>query len=583
MRFLKWLIALMTFGVLVWGATKEEEVDDWDYNATEVVEDSYNGKGLVMPAVVSSVAPAPMMEASRAMSKTIGFSVGGAKDTNNFFENIKNGYLPKLSSITYEGQFYSHYFDTGIGLGECKVLFCPSYSKAVAKNIFTDKNEYYLSVGLNSGVKESDFARKKLNLVVVLDISGSMGSRFDSYYYDNRGKKQHANSDKSKMQIANRSIVEMIKHLKNEDRLGVVLFDDRAYSAKPLREIAKSNMKMIQKHILDLRERGGTNWSEGYAKGVELFSKVELNDRAYENRIIFITDAMPNSGELSQEGLFGMAKRAAQEGIYTTFIGVGVDFNNDLVEYVSKTKGANYFSIHSDKEFRKVLASEFEYMVTPLVFDLKLNLKSSGYKIVDVYGSPNANKSTGTLMEIDTLFPSKSSNEKVKGGVVLLKLEKTSNAQDIELEVSYKNREGKSFETRQSITFEGKEVRYDNSGIAKAILVSNYVSLMKNWLLDARAGCNDKVEYLEHQPDFTKRHCISSPENMPYYPHVSEWEKKSCKLSVSEGYHNLLSLFRKHFATQMEQLDDKSLKEELKVLDYLIKSSKQSDDWEFKQ
>jgi hypothetical protein len=64
---------------------------------------------------------------------------------------------------------------------------------------------------------------------------------------------------------------------------------------------------------------------------------------------------------------------------------------------------------------------------------------------------------------------------------------------------------------------------------------------------------------------------------------VSEWEKKSCKLSVSEGYHNLLSLFRKHFATQMEQLDDKSLKEELKVLDYLIKSSKQSDDWEFKQ
>jgi len=106
---------------------------------------------------------------------------------------------------------------------------------------------------------------------------------------------------------------------------------------------------------------------------------------------------------------------------------------------------------------------------------------------------------------------------------------------------------------------------------------------MKNWLLDARAGCNDKVEYLAHKPEFAKRHCISSPEIMPYYQYVSEWEKKSCKLSVSEGYHNLFSLFRKHFATQMEQLDDKSLKEELKVLDYLIKSSKQSDDWEFKQ
>lgn len=33
-------------------------------------------------------------------------------------------------------------------------------------------------------MKAADFARKQLNLVVVLDVSGSMGSPFDSYYYD---------------------------------------------------------------------------------------------------------------------------------------------------------------------------------------------------------------------------------------------------------------------------------------------------------------------------------------------------------------------------------------------------------------
>lgn len=40
------------------------------------------------------------------------------------------------------------------------------------------------TVGLDSGIQASDFKRKKLNVVLVLDVSGSMGSPFDEYYYD---------------------------------------------------------------------------------------------------------------------------------------------------------------------------------------------------------------------------------------------------------------------------------------------------------------------------------------------------------------------------------------------------------------
>jgi Ca-activated chloride channel family protein len=39
-------------------------------------------------------------------------------------------------------------------------------------------------VGLDSGLQAADFKRKRLNLVVLLDVSGSMGSPFDQYYYD---------------------------------------------------------------------------------------------------------------------------------------------------------------------------------------------------------------------------------------------------------------------------------------------------------------------------------------------------------------------------------------------------------------
>jgi len=574
-------------------------IDDWEYNTTKIMEEnpksinnirylnrgsaSLNVKALSMP-----ISSAPIAESS------IGLAVGGAKDTNNFKENIENGYLPKLDSITYEGQFYQHYFDTGLNGKECKELFCPSYSSAKRVNIFTKDGEYFLSVGLNSGIKTKDFKRKKLNLVVVLDISGSMGSTFDSYYYDKKSGERVENSEKEskkKITIANESIVAMLSHLKGDDRVGIVLFDDRAYLAKPLREVKYTDKEAIKKHILEIKEQGGTNWSAGYKKALELFDSADLS-KDYENRIVFLTDAMPNRGELRKDRLFGMAKRASEKGIHTTFIGIGVDFNNDLVEYVTKTKGANYFSVHSSSEFKKRLDKEFDYMVTPLVYDLVLKLDSKNYKIDAVYGSPEAKLATGEIMRVNTLFPSSRENGKTKGGIILLKLKKENNStnDDIKLKVSYKDINNKSFSNEQSVRFKNKKVYYDNLGIRKAILVSDYVTIMKNWLIDARAGCNDKVDWImQDYPAIAKR-CMIFPPKRPIYPAVKTWERKSCRLKVSEGYKKLFSVFRDYFVKEMKIIGDDSLKEELSILDLLLSQKSEAfdtisteDEWQFVQ
>jgi hypothetical protein len=38
--------------------------------------------------------------------------------------------------------------------------------------------------------------------------------------------------------------------------------------------------------------------------------------------------------------------------LFTTFIGVGVDFNSELIEEIVKVRGANYFAVHSVPEFK---------------------------------------------------------------------------------------------------------------------------------------------------------------------------------------------------------------------------------------
>jgi len=578
--------------------TSGDQIDDWEYNATSVMEDS-SRRLLNTQGSIKMSSPVPMATQSPLVkSKSIGLAVGGAKDTNNFKANIDSGYLPKLESITYEGQFYNHYFDTGIGTSECKDFFCPSYSSAKRFSEFTDQEEYFLSVGLNSGIKEGDFKRKKLNLVVVLDISGSMNGNFNAYHYDNLGNKipNEDKEHKTKMTIATESIVAMLSHLKKDDRVGIALFDHNAYRAKPLRLVGETDKLAIRNHILALTSRGGTNWSAGYEEGLKLFDEVQMNTE-YENRIVFLTDAMPNQGELNKDRLFGMAKEASKKGIHSTFIGVGVDFNNDLVEHISKTKGANYFSVHSSKAFEKLLDQEFEYMVTPLVYDLELKLSNSVYSIEAVYGSPDADMATGEIMKVHTLFPSHNDGIATKGGVVLIKLHKHAQravAENIQLQVSYKDVNGKSYSNRQTVQFKKKKAYFDNSGIRKAILVSDYVTMMKNWLIDARKGCNDSVAYARQQPiEVLKQRCMIYPPNHPDFPMIKTWERKSCKLEVSQGYRQLFTLFKKYYSAEMAQLDDSSLEKEFNLLMTLLNTPRESkytpkagervDDWMYRK
>ena len=266
-------------------------------------------------------------------------------DINNFRENIINGYLPLPTDMTYEGLFYDYYFDTGQSR-PCNKLFCPSYSSAVTRDPFSNRTEYYLSVGLNSGLEERDFERKKLNLVIVLDISGSMSSPFNEYYYDHAGNQIRLDArerDLAKIEVAKDAIVAIMDQLDNADHFGIVLFNSRAHLLERMTSVRRADMDEIEDTIYDIRPNGNTNLSDGMKLATELLDGYEVDPYEYENRIIFLTDAMPNTGILGSYSLLRQLSRNADNNIYTTFIGIGVDFNTELIEDITKTRGANYY------------------------------------------------------------------------------------------------------------------------------------------------------------------------------------------------------------------------------------------------
>ncbi len=541
------------------------------------------------PEIVYEAAPAAagMAMPSMAMAApgpgpAIGFSTGGAKDINNFRENIEQGYLPLPTDITYEGLFYDYYFDTGQGKA-CRKLFCPSYSYALSKDPFSGEPQHYLSVGLNSGI--TDFERKKLNLVVVLDYSGSMGSPFDQYYYDRFGnmvEQKAEDSGKTKMEIADESVVALLSHLRDDDRFGMVIFSDDAFLFDPLTIMGGKDREMLKEHILDIREYSGTYMESGMKKGTALFDRhLDANKSEYENRIIFLTDAMPNIGETGESELLRLLEDNAAKGIYTTFIGIGVDFNTELVEEITKIKGANYYSVHSAGEFKERMDDEFDFMVTPLVFDLVLDLDAPGYEIEKVYGSPEADMATGEIMRVNTLFPSKSEEGQVKGGVVLIKLKGLStgdrtngdhmddgwinkgsmNEGGMRLKVSYWDRNGVMDSDEALVEVpDAQPDYYQNSGIRKSILLTRYADLLKDWTIDERRAAQSGRKVV---PSVTFERGIIIPVEL------GEWERQSLPLQVAEAYKKLFGVFGRYFEQESQAIGDDSLQQEQAVLEKL--------------
>lgn len=561
----------------------DKKKDEWVYKPDIANQDRMASGGFFSAppsgtSVMNSAAMAPSAMMDMAMEESfegddLGFAVGGANDIENFRENIENGYLPLFTDITYEGLFYDYFFDTG-QVRECEKLFCPSYDYAVSNDPFSEEEEYYLQVGLNSGLKESDFERKKLNLVVVLDISGSMDSAFDSYYYDGPEEigffdepiEEDEDAGKSKMEIANKAVVSLLDHLNEEDRFGMVVFDDQAYLAKSMLSVGETDMDALKENILDLESEGGTNMEAGMRKGTDLFDEyLKVDQEEYENRIIFITDAMPNTGRTDEDSLLGMTEENAENKISTTFIGVGVDFNTELVESISKVRGANYYSVHSAREFKTRMDDEFEFMVTPLVFDLLLSLDAPGFEIEKVYGSPLADESTGEIMKVNTLFPSKTEGGEMKGGIVILKLKKIGDETSVTLKTSYEDRLGEKGGDEAKINLaDAKADYYGNDGLRKGILLVRYASLMKNWIHDEREA---KLEDRPVEPRMSDEMGIILP---PEFPDLGQWERRSVDLQVSEDYKEMMGEFKNYFEDEMEEIGDDALEQEVEILEELI-------------
>jgi Ca-activated chloride channel family protein len=331
-------------------------------------------------------------------------------------------------------------------------------------------------------------------------------------------------------------------------------------------------MDAIRGHIQsDIQADGGTNLDAGLDDATDLLAEYETADQStYENRMIVLTDAMPNVGTTSDDGLRERLASAADRNLHATFVGVGLDFNTEIVDEITSVPGANYYSVHSPSEFESRVVDGFAYMVTPLVFDLSLELDADGYAIEQVYGSTAADEATGELMHVNTLFASPTSDGETRGGVVLAKITETTDSDatdtadatdagasgELTLRASWTDRTGADGSRETTIEFPaGGPDQYANTGVRKAVALARYADCLKNWMIAERTNGGDPPSDGIAVPD--------------QEDHLGEWERQSDPLRVSGEYRDRFRLLADYLEAEMHAVDDDTLQQELDLLDTL--------------
>lgn len=491
-----------------------------------------------------------------ASQEKVGVAVGGAQDATTFRTNVEEGHVPRPSTLTYEGLYHDYVFDTG-QQRECERTFCPSYSRAVTRDPVSNETEQFLTVGLNSGITKEEFDRQKLNLVVVLDTSGSMSSPFDEYYYDDDGEKQRVERNAPKMDVAADSVATLTRKLGDDDRIGIVTYDDSASTVQSLERTGDLDMDQVRHRVRQQRADGGTNLDAGMRTARQMASDVPDGENR-TTRVIYVTDAMPNLGDTGGASLENRMRDHAEDGIHTTFVGVGIDFNADLTESISTVEGANYYSVQSPSQFDDRMNEGFSYMVTPLVYNLTLGIDAEGYEVEHVYGSPRAEESTAELLHVDTLFPSRSTGNESEGSVILVELHETDAAaenREVTLTASYETLNGEYHETTREVAFAKREApHYDNSGVRKAVVLTEYATLVNNWMVHERSG-GEETE-VEADDSVERRE-------------LGQWEQQSVPLTVTGPYDDRIERFVAYFERHTEAMGAGEFQQDLAVLERL--------------
>jgi len=210
-------------------------------------------------------------------------------------------------------------------------------------------------------LEEVDTGRPALNLSLVLDRSGSVAGE--------------------KMIQARNAAMFCVDQMLPSDRLSVVSFDDRIDVLFPSEPV--TNKQSMKDLISRVEARGSTALHEAWVRGGLTVSE-NIVEKGI-NRVVLITDGLANVGITSNDDIVSQSLELFNRGVSTSTIGIGADFNEDLLMPMAQSGGGNAWHVVEPDDMQRIFQVELEGLVTQFAHTVSMSLiPADGVRITDL-------------------------------------------------------------------------------------------------------------------------------------------------------------------------------------------------------
>ena len=214
-----------------------------------------------------------------------------------------------------------------------------------------------------------DARRVPMNLALVLDRSGSM--------------------EGAKIEKARQAAAIAIDKLGDDDFFSLVIYDDQAEVLIESQRVGgPSHREELKERIQRIRPGGGTALYAGVSLGAKQVRQFFANERV--NRVILLSDGLANNGPSTPSELAALGRELRSGGIAVSTVGVGDDYNEDLMTALAEASRANYYYVKDAEKLPGIFAEELGAARSLLARSVTIRITApDGVRLKEIIGRPD--------------------------------------------------------------------------------------------------------------------------------------------------------------------------------------------------
>ncbi len=193
--------------------------------------------------------------------------------------------------------------------------------------------------------------RAPANVSIVIDRSGSMSGE--------------------KIRKAKEAALMAVSRLRSDDIVSIVAYNSTVEVLVPATKA--SDRQTIKRGINRLYASGATALFAGVSKGAQEVRKFKSPGRV--NRVVLLSDGLANVGPSSPAELGALGSALGREGIGVSTIGLGLDYNEDLMTQLAMKSEGNHLFARNTSDLIRGFDMEFSVGLAVVAKDVVVEIK----------------------------------------------------------------------------------------------------------------------------------------------------------------------------------------------------------------